>query len=147
VTVSSHSRDAQRLQHGRLLCGVGDVEVGEKADDRQAGIGRVEEGTVAVVGAPIRPRSWRQPLQEAGRPLVGGCLVLGLAGRQAKLRGGEQRAVVVDDVLLAVVRESGVALREKRPGVLGGAKVLGAAFPRDLHRRGAGQCSDRHARS
>ncbi len=138
-------RRPDRGQHRRLRCLAGDLEIRQQADDGKARIGGVEERPVLVVRAPIVTRTGGKPLDERLRASIGRRTILRVAGRAEQLRRRHERAVVVDDVLVAVVGELGVVLGQVRPGVLRRLQIAGAQLARHFHRGRARQRGNRQS--
>jgi hypothetical protein len=105
----------------------------------------VEEGPVAIVGAPVRARPRRKTREKARGPRIRRFLVARLARGPEQLRGPEQRAVVVHDVLAPVVRELHVVGGQEGPAVFGGAEVVGLPLARRRPEGGLGQGGDGEA--
>src|ERR1700722_19914262 len=95
--------------YGCLGSGGGIRVIIEQADEGEAGIGWVEEGPVAVVGAPvigIPVPGGQATCQLVGALFRGGTINI-VAGSLIQFGGSAECAVVVDDVFLTVVGHGG----------------------------------------
>src|SRR5215469_3178844 len=108
----------------------------------------MEVGTRAIIGSPVVAIGSLsdEPGHQMSGAQVGGSKIVLLVGRPVKLRGGQQRAVIVKYVLDSVVQHLAVVGIEKPESLFGRAQIRGAGkVPVGRHSAGDGQGRDRHA--
>src|SRR4051812_42948986 len=97
----------------------------QERHDGKAGVARVKEGAIDVVGSP--ERALRAVADEASHqvpgPPVRRLAVNALFGGAKKLGRRLEGRIVIDDVLFAVVREREVVFLEKGECVFGSLQV------------------------
>src|SRR5215469_7738073 len=108
----------------------------------------MEIRTRSVIGSPVvaigSPSS--EPGHQMSSAQVGGGKIVLLVRRPVKLRGGQQRAVIVKYVLDSVIQHLAVVGIEKPEGLFGREQIRGAGkVPVGRHSAGDGQGRDRHA--
>ena len=85
----------------------------------------MEERPVAVIGAPVVAvgAARCEPGDQAGGAAIRRFGVDRFLRRAVQLGGRQQRAIVVDDVFLAVVQEFAVVRLQESPGIFGGLQI------------------------
>ena len=107
------------------LGGIGTIV--EQADEGEAGVGRVEEGAVGVVGAPIVGIALPglEPVEQPVGVGLGGIAVGVAAGGFVEFCSCGEGTIIVNDIGFAVVGHGGVVGLEELEGSFGGLQVTG----------------------
>src|SRR5581483_10374032 len=104
-------RTAEGTDDGGPILALCNLEIVQKTHERKASVDGMEEGPVLVVRPPIGPRGRHQAATKGTRSSVGGLPIFGLLRCPKKLGRGQERAVVIEDVLAPVVDDLAVMRR------------------------------------